>query len=79
MIIYSTGVLGFEVDPIVLQGFLAQTYPSLLKWSSHVLTVAHIIYWKLVSFQMRKMTAVALLSAVEKQALFSRKSLVSSW
>ena len=42
MIIYSAGVVDFEVDLIVLLGFCAQTYPSLLKWSSHVLTIAHV-------------------------------------
>ena len=42
--IYSAGVIGVEVDLIVLRGFVHKPiyiYPSLLKWSSHVLTVAH--------------------------------------
>ena len=32
----------FWGGPYRFAGFCAQTYPSLLKWSSHVLTVAHI-------------------------------------
>ena len=36
MIIYSAGVIGFEVDLVVLQGFVHKTYPSLL--SPFVLT-----------------------------------------
>ena len=37
-------VIGFELDHIgpYFAGLCAQTYPSLLKLSSHVLTVAHI-------------------------------------
>ena len=41
MIIYRAGVIGFEVGLIVLQ-VLCTNYPSILKWSSHVLTAAHI-------------------------------------
>ena len=42
----------FWGGPYRFAGFCAQTYPSLLKWSSHVLTVAHIKRTKWLNIQL---------------------------